>query len=89
LAGDIELGSLEVGRVRFEVFYTTTRKGTTGGGEGREEAVVWSGFIWIRLGEVGVVEGIGLMGGRVNGVFRGVCHDEKKMRRICCGWSSR
>jgi len=78
LAGDIELGSLEVGRVGFEVFYATTRKGTTGGGESREEAVVWSGFVWIRFREVGVVEGVGLMGERVDGVFRGVCHGEER-----------
>lgn len=94
LAGDIELGSLKVGRVRFEVLYTTTRKGITGGGEGREEAVVWGRFIWIGFGEVGVVDGVGSIGGRMDGVFGGVRHSKRERAELAavaavCASSSR
>jgi len=74
LAGYIELGGLQVSGMGLEVLYAASRKRVARGGQVGQEAVVWGGFIWVRVGEVSVVQGGRLMGWRMNGVFGGVCH---------------
>jgi len=81
LTGDIELSGLEVGRMRLEVFDSSAGQGAAGGGEGGKEAVVWGGFIWVGVGEIGIVSGVVLAGRRVDGVFGSVCHSEESVRR--------
>lgn len=73
LPGDIELSGLKIRGMRFEVFYTATGECAAGGGESREEAVVWGGLVWVGVGEV-VVERVGGMGRRANNIFGRICH---------------